>query len=30
VIVHGDAEQLGDVNDRLRHLDIGTVWRRIA
>ncbi len=30
VIVHGDAERGGDVDDRLRHLDIRLRRRRIA
>jgi len=30
VIVHGDAERTGDVDDRLGHLDIGLRGRRIA
>jgi hypothetical protein len=30
VVVHGDAERRGDVDDRLGHLDIGLRWRRIA
>jgi hypothetical protein len=30
VIVHGDAERRGDVDDRLGHLDIGLRRRRIA
>ena len=30
VVVHGNAERGGDVDDRLRHLDIGLRRRRIA
>jgi hypothetical protein len=30
VVVHRDAERLGDVGDRLRHLDVGARRRRIA
>ena len=30
VVVHGDAERAGDVDDRLRHLYVGVRWRRIA
>src|SRR6266478_7322094 len=30
VVVHGDAERSGDVDDRLGHLDIGLRGRRIA
>jgi Phage integrase family len=30
VVVHGDAERAGDVDDRLRHLDVGLRRRRIA
>ena len=30
VIMHGDAEWRGDVDDRLGHLDIGLRRRRIA
>ena len=30
VIVHGDAERLGDVDDRLGHLDVGLRRRGIA
>ncbi len=30
VIMHGDAERLGDVDDRFRHLDVGLRRRRIA
>jgi hypothetical protein len=30
VIVHGDAERAGDVDDRLCHLDIRLRRRRIA
>src|SRR6266436_6021981 len=30
VVVHGDAERRGDVDDRAGHLDIGLRWRRIA
>ena len=30
VVVHGDAEWRRDVDDRLRHLDVGLRWRRIA
>ena len=29
VIVHGDADRAGDVDDRLCHLDIGLRRRRI-
>jgi hypothetical protein len=30
VIVHRDAERPGDVDDLLRHLDVGAARRRIA
>lgn len=30
VIVHGDPQRLGDVDDRFRHLDIGLRGRGIA
>src|SRR6266540_1769957 len=30
VVVHGDAERAGDLDDRLRHLDIGARRRRVA
>ena len=30
VVVHGDAERLGDVGDRFRHLDVGLRRRGIA
>ena len=30
VVVHGNAERRGDVDDRFRHLDIGLRGRRIA
>lgn len=30
VIVHGDAERAGDVDDGFGHLDIGAGWRRVA
>ena len=30
VVVHGDAERLGDIDDRLRHVDIGARGRWIA
>jgi hypothetical protein len=30
VVVHGDAERPGDVDDRLRHLDVRARGRRIA
>jgi len=30
VVVHGDAERRGDVDDRLGHLDVGLRRRRIA
>ena len=30
VVVHGDAERGGDVDDRLGHLDVCLRWRRIA
>ena len=30
VIVHGDAERGGDVDDRFRHLDIGLRRCRVA
>jgi hypothetical protein len=30
VVVHGDAERRGDVDDRFRHLDVGLRRRRIA
>src|SRR5439155_7037171 len=30
VIVQGDAERAGDVDDRFCHLDIRLRWRRIA
>jgi hypothetical protein len=30
VVVHRDAERLGDLDDRLRHLDVGARGRRIA
>ena len=29
VVVHRDAERLGDIDDRLRHLDVGAAaWGR--
>jgi hypothetical protein len=30
VVVHGDAERARDLDDRLRHLDVGARGRRIA
>jgi hypothetical protein len=30
VIVHGDAERRGDIDDRTGHLDIRLRWRRTA
>ena len=30
MVVHGDAQWRGDVDDRFRHLDIRLRWRRIA
>lgn len=30
VVVHRDAERLGDIHDRLRHLDVAARRRRIA
>ena len=30
VVVHGDAERRGDVDDRAGHLDVRLRWRRIA
>jgi hypothetical protein len=30
VVVHGDAERGGDVDDRLGHLDVGLRRRRVA
>jgi hypothetical protein len=30
VVVHGDAERGGDVDDRFRHLDVRTRRRGIA
>lgn len=30
VVVHGNAERLGDVDDGLRHLDVGLRRRGIA
>jgi hypothetical protein len=30
VVVHGDAEGLRDLDDRLRHLDVRTRGRRVA
>ncbi len=30
VVMHGDPERLGDVDDRFRHLDVGLRRRRIA
>ena len=30
VVVHGDAERPRDLDDLLRHLDVGPRWRRIA
>ena len=30
VVVHGNAERLGDVDDRLRHLNVGARRRRVA
>ena len=30
VVVHQDAKRLGDLDDRLRHLDVGARRRRIA
>jgi hypothetical protein len=30
VVVHGDAERPGDVDDRFRHLDVGLRGRGIA
>ena len=30
VVVYGDTERRGDVDDRACHMDIGLRWRRIA
>jgi len=30
VVVHGDAERRGDIDDRAGHLDIRLRWRRTA
>ena len=30
VVVHGDAERGGDIDDRLGHLDVGLRRRRVA
>ncbi len=30
VVVHGNAERAGDLDDRLRHLDVGAGRRGIA
>ena len=30
VVVHGNAERLGDVHDRFRHLDVGLRRRGIT
>ena len=30
VVVHGDAERGGDVDDGFRHLDVGLRRRRVA
>src|ERR1700755_3614566 len=30
VVMHGDAERGGDIDDRFRHLDVGLRRRRIA
>jgi hypothetical protein len=30
VVVHRDAEPLCDIDDRLRHLDVGARRRRVA
>ena len=30
VVVHGDAERAGDVDDRFRHLDVGLRRRLVA
>ena len=30
VVVHGNAQRLGHVDDRLRHLDVGARRRRVA
>lgn len=30
VIMHGDPERLGDVDDGFRHLDVGLRRRRVA
>ena len=30
VVVHGDAERAGDIDDRLCHLDVGLRRRRIT
>ena len=30
VVVDGNAERGGDLDDRLSHMDIGLRWRRIA
>ena len=30
VVVHGNAERGGDLDDRLGHMDIRLRWRRIA
>jgi hypothetical protein len=30
VVVHGNAERLGDLDDGLGHLDVGTRGRRVA
>ena len=30
VVMHGDAERVGDIDDRLGHLDVGLRRRRVA
>ena len=30
VVMHGDAERGGDIDDRFRHLDVGLRRRRVA
>jgi hypothetical protein len=30
VVMHGNAERLCDLDDRLGHVDVGLRWRRIA
>jgi len=30
VVVHGNAERLGDIDDRLGHVDVGARRRRVA